>query len=131
MSCKQLDFGEINMDKAAEIRERIDIVSLISEYIPLKKMGRNFKSVCPFHTEKTPSFVVSPERQIWHCFGCNLGGEAFSFLMEYENLEFIEALRILGKKTGIEVQTSNFEKGASAKKEKLYDLNKIVLDFYH
>ena len=120
------------MDDVARIRERIDIVSLISEYIPLKKMGRNFKALCPFHTEKTASFVVSPERQIWHCFGgCAKGGDAFTFLMEYEKLEFIEALRILAKKTGVELGSSNFQAGLSARKEKIYILNKIALEFYH
>lgn len=120
------------MDDVTRIRERLDIVSLISEYIPLKKMGRNFKALCPFHTEKTPSFVVSPERQIWHCFGgCAKGGDAFTFLMEYENLEFIEALRILAKKTGVEIRTSNFQAGLSARKEKIYILNRLALEFYH
>src|SRR5581483_10477767 len=99
------------MDQAARIREKIDLVTLISEYIPLKKMGRNFKTNCPFHNEKSPSFVVSPERQIWHCFGCGKGGDCFTFLMEYENLEFIEALKTLGKRAGIEVELSATEKG--------------------
>src|SRR3989338_1334931 len=94
------------MDQVAQIREKIDIVSLISEYVTLKKMGRNFKANCPFHSEKTPSFVVSPERQIWHCFGgCNKGGDAYSFLMEYEKLDFPEALRLLAKKAGVELTT--------------------------
>lgn len=119
------------MDDVARIRERIDIVSLISEYIPLKKMGRNFKALCPFHTEKTPSFVVSPERQIWHCFGCSLGGDCYTFLMEYEKLEFVEALRILAKKTGVDLSSSNFQTGLTARKEKIYILNKIALEFYH
>lgn len=120
------------MDDVAKVRERVDIVSLISEYIPLKKMGRNFKALCPFHTEKTPSFVVSPERQIWHCFGgCSKGGDAFAFLMEYEKLEFVEALRILAKKAGVELSSSSFQTGLTAKKEKIYVLNKIALEFYH
>lgn len=124
-------YNSAAMDDVANVRGKIDIVSLISEYIPLKKMGRNFKALCPFHTEKTPSFVVSPERQIWHCFGCSLGGDCFTFLMEYEKLEFIEALRILAKKTGVELSTSSFQTGLSARKEKIYVLNKIALDFYH
>ena len=120
------------MDEVAQIRERIDIVSFISEYIPLKKMGRNFKAVCPFHNEKTPSFVVSPERQIWHCFGgCSKGGDVYTFLMEYENLEFVEALRILAKRTGIALAESSFQTGVSGKKEIIYKLNKLALDFYH
>lgn len=117
------------MDQVSQIREKIDIVALIQEFIPLKKAGSNFKTTCPFHNEKTPSFVVSPERQIWHCFGCNLGGDCYTFLMEYEKLEFIEALRILAKKTGIEL-TQRFD-GGSSKKEKIYTLNKLAMDFYH
>jgi len=119
------------MDEVSQIRERIDLVSFISEYIPLKKMGRNFKAVCPFHNEKTPSFIVSPERQIWHCFGCSRGGDVYTFLMEYENLEFIEALRILAKRTGVPLRESSFEVGLSSKKEVIYKLNKAALDFYH
>lgn len=120
------------MDDVARVREKIDIVSLIQEYVPLKKMGRNFKALCPFHSEKTPSFVVSPERQIWHCFGgCAKGGDCFTFLMEYENLEFVEALRILAKKAGIEIRSSSFQTGLSSKKEKIYSLNNKALEFYH
>lgn len=120
------------MDDVAKVREKTDIVGLISEYIPLKKMGRNFKALCPFHTEKTPSFVVSPERQIWHCFGgCSKGGDCFSFLMEYEHLEFGEALRTLAKKAGVELRDSSFQKGLSSKKEKIYTLNRLSNEFYH
>ena len=117
------------MDQAARVREKIDLVSLISEFLTLKKAGRNFTTVCPFHNEKTPSFVVSPERQIWHCFGCGKGGDCFTFLMEYEKIEFIEALKILGKRTGIEIKTGDFAQ--SSKKQKIYDLNKTASDFYH
>ncbi|MBI4089207.1 MAG: DNA primase [Candidatus Levybacteria bacterium] len=120
------------MDEVSQIREKIDLVSFILEYVPLKKMGRNFKAICPFHNEKTPSFIVSPERQIWHCFGgCNKGGDVYTFLMEYEKLEFIEALRILAKRTGVVLRESNFQTGVSSKKEKIYKLNKIALDFYN
>jgi len=120
----------LTMDEVAQIREKIDIVGLISEYIPLKKMGRNFKSVCPFHNEKTPSFVVSPERQIWHCFGCHKGGDIFTFLMEYEKLEFVEALRSLAKKSGVELQSSSYQTGLSLQKEKIYTLNRMAMNFY-
>ena len=120
------------MDEVTQIRERIDIVSFISEYVPLKKMGRNFKAICPFHSEKTPSFVVSPERQIWHCFGgCSKGGDVYTFLMEYENLEFVEALRILAKRTGVQLRQSDFEVGISSKKEIIYKLNRVAMEFYH
>lgn len=119
------------MDQVAQVREKIDLVSLIQEYIPLKKAGRNFKAVCPFHNEKTPSFVISPERQIWHCFGCQKGGDCFTFLMEYEKLEFPEALRVLAKKAGVELKESFFQTGLSSKKDKIYSLNRLALDFYH
>lgn len=119
------------MDQVGEIRNKIDLVRLIQEYLPLKKLGRNFKANCPFHGEKTPSFVVSPERQIWHCFGCGKGGDCFTFLMEYEHIEFPEALRILAQKAGVALVSSHFDAGLSSKKEKLYALNRLVCEFYH
>lgn len=118
------------MDQASIVREKIDIVPLISEYLPLKKMGRNFTTICPFHSENSPSFVVSPERQIWHCFGCQKGGDCFTFLMEYENLEFIEALRILAKKAGIILRTTG-SSFSSSKKEGIYSLNKVASEYYN
>lgn len=119
------------MDQVSQIRTKVDIVSFISEYIPLKKMGRNFTACCPFHNEKTPSFVVSPERQIWHCFGCQKGGDVFTFLMEYESMEFPEALRFLAKKTGIELIEQKGVMGISSKKEKIYKVNRQAMEFYH
>jgi DNA primase len=119
------------MDDVAQVREKIDIVSLLSEYIPLKKIGRNFTTNCPFHNEKTPSFVVSPERQIWHCFGCGKGGDAFTFLMEYENMEFPESLRLLAKKVGVQLSAYTGQSGVSSKKEEIYKINKLAQDFYH
>lgn len=87
-----------------QIKEKLDIVEFIKKYVALAPAGRNMKGLCPFHKEKSPSFMVSPERQSWHCFGCGIGGDAFSFLMRYENLEFAEALRILAELTGIELR---------------------------
>ncbi len=97
----------------------------------LKKAGRNFKAVCPFHADKTPSFVVSPERQIWHCFGCGKGGDCFSFLMEYERIEFSEALRMLADKTGVVLQHQRIDSGLSSKKETIYAINHVAAEFYH
>lgn len=119
------------MDQVAQIREKTDIVSLISEYVPLKKLGRNFKTTCPFHNEKSPSFVVSPERQIWHCFGCQKGGDCYTFLMEYENLEFPEALRLLAKRTGIELEQYKGSSPSASKKEAIYKINSLAAEFYH
>jgi DNA primase len=119
------------MDQVSQIREKIDIVSFISEFITLKKAGRNFKANCPFHNEKSPSFVVSPERQIWHCFGCGKGGDVYTFLMEYERLEFPEALRTLAKKVGIELKSQERNSGLATQKERLYQINSIVKEYYH
>jgi DNA primase len=111
-----------------EIKEKLDLVELIKGYIELKPAGRNYKGLCPFHNEKTPSFIVSPERQIWRCFGCGEGGDIFRFLMRYENLEFYEALRVLAEKAGIDVR-----RGASADQRQfntLYEINNAAKDIY-
>src|SRR5579885_2198298 len=121
----------ILMDQIAEVRSKTDIIALIQSYVPLKKMGANFKAPCPFHSEKTPSFVVSPERQIWHCFGCGKGGDCFAFLMEYEHMEFPEALRMLADKAGVQLVTTTFDSNLSSKKETLYRLNHLASEFYH
>jgi DNA primase len=118
------------MDQAADVREKVDIVSLISEYLPLKKAGRNFNANCPFHNENTPSFVVSPERQIWHCFGCGKGGDAFTFLMEYEKIEFFEALQTLAKKAGVTLKNTSSNLSTS-RKQTIYKLNKLTSEYYH
>lgn len=119
------------MDQLEEIKRKVDIIELINSYIPLKKSGRNFKALCPFHSEKTPSFMVSPERQIWHCFGgCGEGGDIFKFLMKIENLDFGEAVRQLAKKAGVKLtqyQPSEGEKN----KQLLYEINHLAAEFYY
>lgn len=115
-----------------EVKKRIDIVNFISGFIDLKKSGRNFKALCPFHQEKTPSFIVSPERQIWHCFGaCQEGGDVIKFLMKWENITFYEALKELAEKVGIKLKRFNFEDKAWKKKEKLFTINSLANEFYH
>lgn len=115
-----------------EIKKKIDIVDFISGFITLKKYGRNFKALCPFHQEKTPSLVISPDRQIWHCFGaCQTGGDAISFLMKWNNLTFYEALKELAEKTGVALSKVDFEDKAWQKKERLLSLNHAVGEFYH
>ena len=84
-----------------QIRECIDIVDLISTYVSLSKAGQNFKGLCPFHSEKSPSFSVNPASQYFHCFGCQVGGDAFTFLMKQENMDFMEALRELSQRAGV------------------------------
>src|SRR3989344_3512319 len=117
------------MDDVELIKEKINIVDLISEYLTLKKAGVNFKAPCPFHNEKTPSFVVSPERQIWHCFGCQKGGDLFTFLMEKEGMEFKEALEMLAKKAGVVLQKKADDKKDF--KDRLFEINLKAQEFFH
>lgn len=116
-----------------EVKERLDIVEVISQYVPLKKSGRNYKGLCPFHSEKTPSFVVFPENQSWHCFGaCSTGGDVFSFIMKRENLDFGEALALLAARAGVELRPR--AEAASADEQKLERLRQLVAEaatYYH
>ncbi|MFH1846165.1 MAG: DNA primase [Candidatus Omnitrophota bacterium] len=126
--------GKIPQEVIDRVLDRVDIVDIISEYIQLKKAGRSFKANCPFHDEKTPSFVVSPDKQIFHCFGCGAGGNAIGFVMKYENMVFPEAVRIIADKVGIELpryEEENKKKGASSIVPKLYEINRIAAEFFH
>ncbi len=128
-ACCKAAFGiiVINMDDVEQIKQKINIVDLISEYVPLKKAGANFKAPCPFHDEKTPSFVVSPERQIYKCFGCQKSGDVFTFLMEKEGMEFKEALEALAKKTGVVLKKTNEKKDS---KDRLFEVNLKAQEFF-
>lgn len=119
------------MDDVDKIKQKVDIVELISERISLKKAGRNFKANCPFHSEKTPSFVVSPERQIWHCFGCSKGGDLFTFIQEYENLTFPEALKDLAQRAGVKLTMPAARSQKEKKQEIIYSLNHLSAQFYN
>lgn len=118
------------MDDVAKVKQKIDIVELIESYIPLKKAGRNFKTQCPFHNEKSPSFVVSPDRQIWHCFGCNKGGDIFTFVEEYEKTTFADALKFLAQKAGVRLTTSAARSEAEKKRDLIYTLNSLAAQYY-
>lgn len=115
-----------------EIKNKADIVSIISSYVPLKKKGRNYLGLCPFHQEKTPSFTVSPEKDLWHCFGCGVGGNVLSFVMKIENLSFVESIKLLGERVGIAVRdemTGNYQV-KKEKKDLLYALCLKASEFF-
>src|SRR5438552_10561328 len=115
-----------------QVRAAIDIVELIGQHVTLRKAGRTFKALCPFHTEKTPSFVVFPESQHWHCFGCGEGGDVFTFLMKVENLTFPEALHQLADRVGINVSSQRRETDEQIHaKERLYTANEAAAVYYH
>ena len=115
-----------------EVKQRTDIVEVISQYATLTKAGRTFRALCPFHSEKHPSFFVYPEQQSWHCFGaCNTGGDVFSFVMKKQGIDFGETLRLLAEKAGVAI-SSRFEAGAEGKeKERLYQVNEAATQYFH
>jgi DNA primase len=120
------------MDTVDEIKQRLDIVEMVSSYVPdLKKSGRNFKAVCPFHAEKTPSFFVFPERQSWHCFGaCGTGGDMFAFVMRKEGVDFKEALNILAERAGVTVVQRKPDEGKS-EADRLKEINEAAAELFH
>ena len=115
-------------DNISKIKDRLSVVDVVSGYLKLHKAGVNFKAPCPFHNEKTPSFFVSPERQIWHCFGCQKGGDIFAFIKEMEGVEFPEALRILAARAGIELE--EFDSAIKDSKDCLYQICELSARFF-
>jgi DNA primase len=115
-----------------QIRQNNDVVEVIGSYFPLKRAGANFRALCPFHKEKTPSFNVNPSKQIWHCFGCGEGGNVFTFVMKYENVDFVTAVRRLAERAGIKLE---FEERAGDpgrdQKEQLLVLHEVAANFFH
>jgi len=124
--------ARIPQEKIEEIRTSADIVSYISKYVRLKKSGRNFLGLCPFHKEKTPSFSVSPEKKIYHCFGCHKGGDVIGFLMEVEKISYIEAIRRIAFDMGITLPAESDEKYKKDKEvyDKYYNLNQVAKDYF-
>lgn len=124
--------ARIPHEKIEEVRASADIVSYISKYVRLKKSGRNFFGLCPFHQEKTPSFSVSPEKKIYHCFGCQKGGDVISFLMEVDKISYIEAIRRIAFDAGIVLPAESDEKYLKDKEvyDKYYNLNRIAKDYF-
>jgi DNA primase len=121
---------KISPDVIEHIRQTADIVDVISGVVNLKKRGQNYFGLCPFHNEKTPSFSVAPAKEIYHCFGCNAGGNVFHFLMEYEKMSFIEVVKTLGSRYGIEVKLSSDNQNQNELK-RLRDFHDVTTNFYH
>ena len=113
-----------------EIRNKTDILKVVEEYVPMKKRGKNYLGLCPFHSEKTPSFTVSTDKQIFHCFGCGEGGNVFAFLMKAENISFAEAVSMLGDRIGIAVRDSGARPGGSADREKYFTIMEMAQRFF-
>ena len=114
-----------------DLKNRIDIVSLVGSYVTLKRAGRNMLGLCPFHNEKTPSFVVSKDRNTFHCFGCGVGGDAITFVRRIENLDYVDAIRFLAQREGLEVPESGRNDGLSALRNRIYEANREAARFYH
>ena len=124
------------MDEVEQIKQRLDIVELISSYLTVKKAGASYRALCPFHNEKTPSMMISPEKQIFKCFGCGEGGDVFSFVMKMENLNFPETLEMLAQRTGVKLSRRTPEKTEQEAKEKdrktrLFQINALSAQVFH
>lgn len=124
------NFQPIAMSDTRLIKDKIDIVDFVGEYVQLKPAGSNHKGLCPFHREKSPSFMVSRDRQSWHCFGCGKGGDVFSFLQEIEGMEFIEALKYLANRAGVPLDLKRSDAAAN-EKNRLRDIVNDAVHFYH
>ncbi len=130
----RLATGFLSEEKVSEIRDRSSILEVVSDYVTLKKTGKNYKGLCPFHSEKTPSFMVNEEKQIFHCFGCGEGGDAFTFLMKAGHFSFPQAVEELAKRYGVKLPTrelSATQKKEMAKREILFQINQIASEYFH
>ena len=122
--------GYMNHEKLSELQSKLDIVSVVSSYIPLTKQGRNYFGVCPFHDDHSPSLCVSPEKQIYKCFVCGEGGNVFDFVKNYEHISFIDAVSLLAKQVGMDLGLKTLKKEDSVN-QKYYDMMEIANKFYH
>lgn len=121
----------IPKEKVAQIRQSVDIVDIISESVLLRKTGKSFIGLCPFHAEKTPSFTVSPDKQIYHCFGCGEGGDAISFVMKHEGVSFMDAVRMLARKCGIDIEPKGGGKHPGTdQRDALLEVNRMAAEYY-
>jgi len=129
-----LAVGFLSEEKVSEIRDRSSVLEVVSDYVTLKKTGKNYKGLCPFHSEKTPSFMVNEEKQIFHCFGCGEGGDVFTFLMKVGHFSFPQAVEELAKRYGVKLPTrelSATQKKEMAKREALFQVNQIASGYFY
>ncbi|MBM4432909.1 MAG: DNA primase, partial [Chloroflexi bacterium] len=119
------------MSTIDEVKQKTDIVDIISQNVRLTKTGKTMRGLCPFHTEKHPSFYVYPEQQSWHCFGCNNGGDVFSFIMKKQGIEFGDALRFLAERAGITIISKSEPETGKKEKERLYQINLAAAQYFH
>jgi DNA primase len=130
----RLAMGFLSEEKVSEIRDRSSILEVVSDYVTLKKTGKNYKGLCPFHAEKTPSFMVNEEKQIFHCFGCGEGGDAFTFLMKAGHFSFPQAVEELAKRYGVSLpsrELSPAQKKEMAQQDAFFQINQIASDYFH
>ncbi|MEK7533303.1 MAG: DNA primase [Patescibacteria group bacterium] len=119
------------MSDIDEIKSRLNVVDIVGKRVTLKKAGRNFKGLCPFHNEKTPSFIVSPDRQTFHCFGCGKGGSIFDFVMLLDNIDFPEALETLAEQAGVKLERRMGDTPEAKQKQKILEVNHLASEYYH
>ena len=119
------------MSAISEVKQRTDIADVVGQYVALKKAGRNLSGLCPFHSENHPSFFIYPEQQSWHCFGCNTGGDVFSFVMKKENMDFGDALRLLAQRAGVTIPSKFEREEGKGEKERLYQVNEAAAQYFH
>ena len=123
--------GRILQETIQQIIDRADIVDIVSQYVPLKKAGRNFKALSPFKHEKTPSFVVSPDKQIFHCFSSGIGGNVINFIMHVEHMTFPEAIKFLAAKVNVVIDEQLTANRGDSERREIFNVNKLALDFFH
>ena len=114
-----------------DLKMHCDIAEVISSYVNLKKAGHNLMGLCPFHNEKSPSFSVSPENGFFHCFGCGAGGDVITFIKRIENLDYVEAVKLLAQRAGMTVPEDDRSKGMSQLRSRIYEANREAARFYH